>query len=538
MKYKSNLIKLIFLFNMPVLLLFHLTGCGLYEFNQKPITSMWIVTERTTSDSFNYQIKCAVAAFEAEHKGIQIQVDILPTDTSEREIYLKQLRTQIMAGEGPDVYILPTNTILAMDSPTIHTQEIILSHIEVDPLFPDVMQAMYSGVFADISSFYDADTDLNTETLQQDVMDAGMIDGCRYVLPLRYTMPVLLTEPSNYDRIGITQEQIDSGIDDLVKYALEADDTMMAIGLQMPDDSILLSQIFDYENGRLLISQEEIAGYMRLYQWWYSLSGSHEQQIIGRHLDEVRTVMDEATHYSYDDILSHAMVDITLNSFNNVYDYGRYGYHWSLEGFPLYSDSLTGVLDQTAIAKVLGKDLEAQPMRSTDGSVIAEVSYYGAIGSGCTNVELAYEFLRVFLTEEYQWDLVRPRAKRENIDIFNLPQEKQVRGMIEDSWPVRTVGATPYLWDTLQYQNFHEMYVYENLHKQLKDDFLNISDADLPILQVEMDEVRFPFYQPYEETLEYALTLLNNEDGTPTDVDIDKLARQVYQYLWWHLAEG
>ena len=177
-------------------------------------------------------------------------------------------------------------------------------------------------------------------------------------------------------------------------------------------------------------------------------------------------------------------------------------------------------------------------MRSTDGAVIAEVTYYGAVGSGCETPALAYDFLRTFLTEDYQWDLVRPRAPRTNIDFWNLPQEQQVDGLIENSWPVRTDGSPSYLWDSLQYQNFHEGYVYENYHKLLKSNDLDITDADMPILEETIDEVRFPICQPYEESLSYVLTLLNNEDGTPTEADIDELAEQVYRYLWWHLAEG
>jgi len=50
--------------------------------------------------------------------------------------------------------------------------------------------------------------------------------------------------------------------------------------------------------------------------------------------------------------------------------------------------------------------------------------------------------------------------------------------------------------------------------------------------------VRFPVILPEEESFEHALTLLNEEDGTPTDVDIDALAQQVYQSLWFHLMEG
>lgn len=519
-----------------LLALLTFSGCSEKE-NTNSENVLWVVTEQSTSDGMNYQAEQAAKAFEAEH-GIAVRIDILPTDESEREIYLKQLRTQIMAGSGPDVYILPTDNVLTVDSPTKYSQNRLTTQAEIDPLFRDVTQAMYSGVFADIGSFYDADTDLNTDALRQDVMEAGVIGGHRYVLPLRYTMPVLLTDPSNYEETGITQELIDSGIGDLAEHALAANDLMMAIGLRMPDDTSLLPQLFDYEKGEMVITQQEIADYMRLYQQWYAVTAVPAEQVIADRLEELRAALDEAFHHAFEDPLAEAMVNITSDSFNNVYDYGRYGYHWSRNGFPLYSDRLTGALDQAAIAKVLEKDLQAQPMRRTDGSIAAEVTYYGAVGSGCEKPALAYEFLRIFLTEDYQWDLVRPRAARENIDPFNLPTELQVDGMIENSWPVRTEGSARYLWDTLQYQNFQESYIGQNHHKELKSNDLDITDEDMPILDVSIDEVRFPLCQPYEESLTYALTLLNKEDGTPTDADIDQLAGEVYRYLWWHLAEG
>lgn len=529
--------RLRWLWAAAVVLLAGLTGCADTEPEQGGST-LWVVMEFTTSDSFNYQVEEAAAAFEEAHPGITIQTDILPTEESAREVYLKQLRTEIMAGKGPDVYILPTGNTLTVDAPTKYSQMRFTTQVEVELLFQDVTQAMYSGVFADVSAFYDADTALNTSALHPDIMDAGVVGDCRYVLPLRYTMPVLLTEPSNYSETGLSQELIDSGIDALAEYAMAMDDTMMAIGLRMPADDTLLPQLFDYQKGRMRITQQEIADYMRAYQRWRAMTAAPARQLVDEHLEELRTALNAATNYAVADVLREAMVSITLDSFNNVYDYGRYGYHWSLEGFGLYTDTMPGVLYQAAISKVLGKELQAQPLRRTDGSIVADVTYYGAVGSGCVTPEQAYDFLRIFLTEAYQWDLVRPRAERENIDAFDLPREPQVDGLIENSWPVRTKGSTQYLWDTLQYQNFQESYVYENLHKPLKSRDLVITDADLPILGTPIDEVRFPLCLPYEESMAFALTKLNYEDGTPTDMDIDSLAEQIYRYLWWHLAEG
>ena len=54
----------------------------------------------------------------------------------------------------------------------------------------------------------------------------------------------------------------------------------------------------------------------------------------------------------------------------------------------------------------------------------------------------------------------------------------------------------------------------------------------------DIDEVRFPITVAGTDAPEAALPQLNGEDGTPTDTDIDELAQQVYQGLWWHLAEG
>ena len=65
-----------------------------------------------------------------------------------------------------------------------------------------------------------------------------------------------------------------------------------------------------------------------------------------------------------------------------------------------------------------------------------------------------------------------------------------------------------------------------------------MTDEDLPVLSRSIDEVRFPIYLSGERALSGVLARLNQEDGTPTDVDIDELAGEVWQNLWWHLAEG
>lgn len=505
--------------------------------------TLWVLTEISKSDGMNYQAETIARQFEEDHEGITVQIEILPTEEEERKIYLKQLRTQIMAGEGPDVYLLPTGDLVSTDMATRFTQYRATLEYSMEPLFRDVMQAMYNGIFADVSQYYDADVELHTEELNQDVMNAGVIDGCRYVLPIRYDMQALFTDPSN-ESSGVSQNVIDGGIDALVQEALDSDDALMAIGLYMPTDTSLLPTLFDYEKGEMLVTEQEIADYMRLYQAWYEVTAVSTPDFISQceeiyYANLVALDMPDMTlediHYAYH-------MDFTLESFTSHSAYISSALHWSTVGVPLYSGFLPEALDQAALTRLLEKELEAQPMRATDGSVVAEVTYYGAVGAGTENPELAYEFLREFLTEGYQWDILRPRTDRSKDSLFNLAAEVQTDGLVEDSWPVRAKGAAYYLWENWQYQIYYEystgVHWSISSYKKLRSDDVTITDEDMSILDYAIDEVRFPITQDYEETLEYALTLLNHEDGTPTDVDIDALAKEVYKNLWWHLAEG
>lgn len=169
-----------------VLFSLSLTSCGGAE--EETLAELWVVTEESKSDGMNLQAELVAECFEEAHPGITVKLEILPTEEDERETYLHQLRTQIMAGEGPDVYLLPTGGTLSTGTPQS------LKEIQVEPLFPDVRQSMRSGIFSDLRKYYDGDTELNTEALHPDIMEAGCLEEERYVLPLRFDMTVLMAD--------------------------------------------------------------------------------------------------------------------------------------------------------------------------------------------------------------------------------------------------------------------------------------------------------------------------------------------------------
>ena len=523
-----------------MLCLLLLSGCTSKVTEQTTGKTLWVVTEATVSDSMNYQAQQAVDTFEQEHPGVTVQLDILPMEADEREIRLKQLRAQIMAGKGPDVFLLPTSTTITTDIP-LHSTSWKLIYTEVEPLFNDVSQPMHSGIFADVSSYYDADVALNTADLHPDVMDAGVVGDARYVLPLRYTMPVLLTSPEKNAEAGIDPQMINSGIGALVQHSLDTGNVMMGAGLRLANDLTMLPQAFDYEKGEMLISQQEIAQFMRLYQQWRATGGAAGDEFLAAKTIEVRSRLDEAWPDHPDDIFVFLNITFGWRDFNSYIANGRYFYHWSLEPLTVFTHDLPGVLEQAAIARVINADLEAHALRNMNGQSVAEVVYWGAVGSSCSDVGLAWDYLRLFLPEEYQHVGMRPRTDRSEDDIWNTSRERQINGMIENSWPVRVKGSATPLWETFQYQIHQEDSGIRGARQQMRkynNRELIITDEEMPILFEPLDVVQFPIYQPEEESLAYALSQLNHEDGTPTDVDIDALAEKVYQYLWWHLAEG
>lgn len=113
------------------------------------------------------------------------------------------------------------------------------------------------------------------------------------------------------------------------------------------------------------------------------------------------------------------------------------------------SDDLFFYLD---IAYAQYQDLVAVPFAAQDGSIVANVSYYGAVSANCAAVEEAYEFLKLFLSREVQsggaleadgasydaseWGTTHGWPVRSDITAAELraavPQTPLLHGMVEE----------------------------------------------------------------------------------------------------------
>lgn len=503
------------------------TGCSTQDSTGK--RQLWVVTEETTWDRMNGQLYELEQAYEKEHKDVDIRVEYLPTEQQERDVYLQQLRTEILQGGGPDLYLLPTDNTLTLNEPITPTQ------VEVDPLFADVELAMRNGLFYDISRFYDKDDALGKENLNAQIMAAGVVEGKRYVLPLRYDLPVIYARQDALAAAGIDPGILEEGIDVIMDAVLASGDPVLAGGV-FHNSFSAFSDFVDYGTGNVLLAEKELISYMETYQKLMALLGSQEDYVLGT-LDLSTFISD-----SYDKITMWVenAEDIKIVDGEVIYENAQERIR---KYYPLWIGNLQDAFDYVPAAQYDEADMSVLPMRGVGGDVVATVTYYGAVGSGCSDPELAYDFLRQFLLQESQWEKNRP--VRNHVKPLkgsgNTAKDMQRPGLIESGWAVWDKDSLQTLWDVRRLQVYKKpaYMTDENAKERMrKIGLMTLETERMPIFDIAIDQVRFNTVM--SDKLADILQSLNEQDDkkAPTQADIPRLAEELLWSLRWFVAEG
>ena len=449
-----------------------------------------IVTDKSGKFSMNDLVKELISDFEDTHPDISVELEILPDDVEERNIRLESLRAAIMSGDGPDVFLFPTT-----------------ASYQTELVFQDVAQSMHNGMFADISALYDADTELNKEQLQSTVMEAGVLDGARYVLPLWFSYGTLLIDSEKLTNYGITEDEVSGNIDDLYRLIISRNDYSLAVGTTL--ESLGAEQLFphlvDYDTNQILITAEEIAESTKLYY-------QHQALIYREHnLDEVSVDRDK----------NRAAVN----------SYVSFGEYWRNGSKPMHIDNLHQTLRHYVISQAGGHgELKVIPLRSADGSVTAKVTYWGAVSAGCDKVELAYEFLRTLLSENAQWEIGRSSAGVALSGFFyGMGYPVRVQGSVEHlTTSVINMGSQAIDPDNLEESRAR----FEALEQVV------LTDDNFPLLDVEIGHVRFPIMWESNFARQRSNLMEYEPFSVPTDEEIDEWAKELVRELEFHIAEG
>ena len=142
----------------------------------------------------DHAVENAIKAFNEKRQDVRIEGTVYPN--SSREEYINKLTTGIMAGEGPDI-IYYDNYI-----------------------FNSLYKTASTGVFCDLNEIIANDDTFKNLDLNDRVLDAGVFDGKRYSIPLRYEFPLLMTTQGILGRNGIGINNSNWTIDEFKRIAM------------------------------------------------------------------------------------------------------------------------------------------------------------------------------------------------------------------------------------------------------------------------------------------------------------------------------
>lgn len=192
-------------------------------------------------------MKKLIETWEHFNKGLKAELIVIPKDPDEAEIKISEIRTEMLAGGGPDVFLMNDRRCFG-----ISTWE----EEGMPMLFQNPEKAMYSGTFLPLDSYIKNAKYFNQEHYNPVIMEAGKTEEGQCLLPIAYDYRISYFEEPQENPIQMPLPSWES----LVSGEAGLTSTMFpAINYSFPD---LLGEYVDYENKKLLLSEKELYQYV------------------------------------------------------------------------------------------------------------------------------------------------------------------------------------------------------------------------------------------------------------------------------------
>ena len=272
---------------------------------------------------------------------IELEFEFIPgPEDAERDTAIARLRTEIMSGKGPDIFLLGSNSR------------------DMEPLFKVPEKNMANGAFLPLNEYIENAQFMEFEKLVPGVMSAGQYDGEQYILPLTYTMPLTLYNASEVQHTTsetMTWEQMLEG-EDYLRHAAYFYSATGFVDLFMLNS---FGQIADYENDTLTLTEEELL--------------KRTEEMIA--LENIRFHDEDAQN-----ALPTNWQIYLCYGFDQLAKWGGYR--------PSSQNLFAGETDETV--PTLDDPMTIVPMYSDDCGAMATVLTYAAINANTTQPEKAF----------------------------------------------------------------------------------------------------------------------------------------------------
>lgn len=174
---------------------------------------------------------------------LNVEFFVLSEDTQERETQISSLRVEIMAGGGPDGYLL--------SSPTSNMTFNGEGHPAA--LFPDVQRTMQAGAFLPLDDYIKESEYLCSEDHFASVFDTGKTDEGQVVLPITYYASVFLLDKAQLADPDFTPKTWDELVncDDTAVLKVVRNNLYTWCGAGIP-------RIADYATEKTILTEENL----------------------------------------------------------------------------------------------------------------------------------------------------------------------------------------------------------------------------------------------------------------------------------------
>ena len=226
--------------------------------------SMDILEIRRTMDDFLYNIRTNLDVDDVvvEFMPNDVKIDGMP-DNSERKSAAARLRVEILSGGGPDVFITQYKKTFGYDGYDIDSE---------DQLIRSPQKLMENGMFLPLDKYIENSAEYTAwDELPQAIMNAGRNEEGQQIIPIAYTLPVMILprEVFDYepDRLLFWDDMLTDAVlspymSDLIN-CKDYDSSENISGEFMVDYKndyleFSLGQLVDYKNGELCFTEEEL----------------------------------------------------------------------------------------------------------------------------------------------------------------------------------------------------------------------------------------------------------------------------------------
>ena len=260
-------------------------------------------------------------------------------DSVERKTAVSRLRVEFLAGAGPDVFIMHYKRNGGAFGPELDTGDV---------LFKSPQKVMESGLFLPLDDYMENHTQhTEWDSFPQAIMDAGRNAEGQQLIPVAYTLPVIVYPRDEFDYTPnrllswddmLTDTELAPFAADLINCHFSQDKADIYAYNPAEYLEFTLGQTADYETGELLFTEEELL----------------------QHVKEILALSPEDT-------------------------------------YPLAEENLLGTK-----TRAYSQPITLLPMYSDDGGVTARVEFYAAVNRNTDKPEEAFKVIDTLLSTETQ----------------------------------------------------------------------------------------------------------------------------------------